>query len=199
MVVPAAAVFHSGTHSMVFVNRGEGLLEPKEVELGTRMGDYYAINKGLSVGDSIVTSANFLIDSEAQLQAAAGSFAPPPPGAGQAASMNAPTSQQASIDFSSDPSPPRKGGNTFRVKVTGTDGAPVTGAQVVVGNFMAAMPAMGMAAMKNETTLSEKGNGMYEGRATLDSGGTWQMSVTVTKNGKVVATKRFPLNAEGGM
>ena len=199
MVVPASAVFHSGAHNMVFVNRGGGLLEPREVELGARMGDHYAINKGLSVGDSVVTSANFLVDSEAQLQAAAGAFTPPPPGAGQAASMNAPASQQVSVDFSSDPSPPHKGSNTFRVKVNGMDGAPVTGAQVVVGNFMAAMPAMGMAAMKGETTLSDKGNGMYEATGKLDSGGTWQMSVTVTKDGKVIATKRFTLNAEGGM
>jgi Cu(I)/Ag(I) efflux system membrane fusion protein/cobalt-zinc-cadmium efflux system membrane fusion protein len=184
---------------MVFMNRGEGLLEPREVKLGSRMGEYYAINKGLSVGDSVVTSANFLIDSEAQLQAAAGAFTPPPPGAGQAASMNAPAGQQVTVDFSSDPSPPHKGGNTFRVKLTGTDGSPVTGAQVVVGNFMAAMPAMGMAAMKNETTLNEKGNGMYEGRGNLETGGTWQMTVTVTKGGQVIATKRFTINAEGGM
>jgi RND family efflux transporter MFP subunit len=199
MVVPASAIFHSGTHNMVFVNRGEGLLEPREVELGSRMGDYYAIEKGLAMGDSVVTSANFLVDSEAQLQAAAGAFTPPPPGAGQAASMNAPAGQHIKVDFSSDPSPPHKGGNTFRVKLTGSDGGPVTGAQVVVGNFMAAMPAMGMAAMKNETTLTEKGNGMYEGRGTIDSGGTWQITITVTKGGQVIATKHFTLNAEGGM
>lgn len=200
MVVPATAVFHSGTHNLVFVNRGEGLLEPREVELGNRMGDYYGVKKGLSVGDPVVTSANFLIDSEAQLQAAARAFMPPPPGAGQAASMNAPTGQpQVTIDFSTDPSPPRKGSNTFRVKLTGGNGSPVTGAQVVVGNFMAAMPAMGMAAMKGETTLSERGNGMYEGRGNLESGGSWQMTITVTKGGQVIGSKHFSLNAEGGM
>jgi len=86
LVVPASAVFHSGTRNLVFLNRGEGLLEPREIELGEQMGDYFSIRKGLSHGDSVVTSANFLIDSEAQLQAAAGAFTPPPPGAGAAAS-----------------------------------------------------------------------------------------------------------------
>ena len=46
--------------------------------------------KGLKVGERIVTSANFLVDSESQLQAAIGSFTPPPPGAGVAAAMNGP-------------------------------------------------------------------------------------------------------------
>src|SRR5882762_2185708 len=61
MVVPASAVFHSGTRNLVFLNRGEGLLEPREIELGEQMGDYFSIRKGLSRGDSVVTSANFLI------------------------------------------------------------------------------------------------------------------------------------------
>jgi Cu(I)/Ag(I) efflux system membrane fusion protein/cobalt-zinc-cadmium efflux system membrane fusion protein len=199
MVVPASAVFHSGTRNMVFVNQGGGLLEPHEVDLGERMGDYYVIKKGLSVGDPVVTSANFLIDSEAQLQAAAGAFMPPPPGAGQAAAMNAPGQPQATVDFSTDPSPPHKGNNIFRVKLIGSDGTPVTGAQVVVANSMAAMPAMGMAAMRGETTLAEKGNGIYEGRGNLETGGTWQITITATKGGQIIASKHFSLNAEGGM
>jgi YtkA-like len=49
-----------------------------------------------------------------------------------------------------------------RVKLTGTDGAAITGAQVTVTFFMPAMPAMGMAAMRSVATLSEKGGGIYE-------------------------------------
>jgi len=113
--------------------------------------------------------------------------------------MNAPaTAPQVKVDFSSDPTPPHKGSNTFRVKLTGQDGAPVTGVQVVVTNFMAAMPAMGMAAMKGEATLSEKGNGLYEGSGKLESGGTWQMTITATKGGQVIASKRFSMNATEG-
>ncbi len=84
LIVPASAVFHSGTRNLVFVNHGEGQIEPREVELGPSVGDQFVIRKGVERGERIVTSANFLIDSEAQLQAAAGAFMPPPPGAGAA-------------------------------------------------------------------------------------------------------------------
>ena len=67
------------------------------------------------------------------------------------------------IDFSTQPSPPRKGANTVRVKLTGADGKPVTGAQVSVTLAIPAMPAMGMAAQHAAATLSDKGNGDYEG------------------------------------
>ena len=62
--------------------------------LGLRQAISTSFVKGLKAGDRIVTSANFLIDSESQLQAAIGSFTPPPPGAGAAAAMNAPTASQ---------------------------------------------------------------------------------------------------------
>jgi Cu(I)/Ag(I) efflux system membrane fusion protein/cobalt-zinc-cadmium efflux system membrane fusion protein len=65
--------------------------------------------------------------------------------------------------------------------------------------YMAAMPAMGMASMNTTTKLSDKGNGMYEGAGTLGSGGTWQVTITVQKNGQVIATKQLHVNATGGM
>jgi Cu(I)/Ag(I) efflux system membrane fusion protein/cobalt-zinc-cadmium efflux system membrane fusion protein len=64
---------------------------------------------------------------------------------------------------------------------------------------MPGMPQMGMAAMNVVTPLSEKGSGIYEGQLTLESGGTWQLTVTAAKNGAVLATKQLSLNAEGGM
>ena len=146
LIIPASGVFQSGTRQIAFVDQGGGYFEPREVETGARAGDDLVVLKGLKAGEHIVTSANFLIDSESQLQAALGSFAPPPPGAGAAAAMNAP--QGAILDYSTNPSPPRKGSNIFRVKLTGADGTPITGAQVTVTFFMAAMPAMGMAAMR---------------------------------------------------
>jgi Cu(I)/Ag(I) efflux system membrane fusion protein/cobalt-zinc-cadmium efflux system membrane fusion protein len=200
LTVPASAVFHSGTRNLVFINKGEGNLEPHEIELGPRVGDDYVVLKGLKPGESIVTSANFLIDSEAQLQAAAGAFVPPPPGAGAAAAMNAPSgAPQANVEFTTDPSPPAKGSNTFRVKLTGANGSPISGAQVSVTFFMAAMPAMGMAAMKTSVDLSDKGNGVYEGKGELGSGGTWQVSIVARQNGAVIASKQLSVNATGGM
>jgi RND family efflux transporter MFP subunit len=198
LVIPASGVFQTGTRQIAFVDRGSGYFEPREIEVGTTAGDNVIVLKGLKAGEKVVTSANFLIDSESQLQAALGSFAPPPPGAGAAASMNAPQAQ-ATIDFSSNPATPHKGSNTFRVKLTGADGAAITGGQVTVTFFMAAMPAMGMAAMRTVSTLSDKGGGMYEGSGQLQSGGTWQVTIVATKNGQTLAQKQFNVTAEGAM
>ena len=199
LVVPASAAFHSGTRNLVFVYKGEGNIEPREVEFGPQIGDQIVVSKGVKAEEQIVTSANFLIDSEAQLQAAAGAFVPPPPGAGQAASMNAPAQQQASVELATDPNPPHKGSNVFRVKLTGHDGQPIAGATIAVTFYMAAMPAMGMAAMKTVVNASDKGGGMYEGQGDLGSGGTWQVTIRAQQNGQTIANKQLTVNATGGM
>lgn len=196
LVIPASGVLQSGTRRVVFVNRGDGYLDPREVDLGPRSGDYFIISKGLKEGEEIVTSANFLIDSESQLQAALGSFAPPPPGAGAVDATNAP---QANIELTTEPAPPRRGSNVVRVKLSDASSAPITGAEVSVTFFMPAMPAMGMAAMRAPVTLVDKGNGTYEGSAELNSGGTWQTTILAKKKGQTVATKQLSLNATGGM
>lgn len=199
LVVPASAAFHSGTKNLIFVYGGEGSIEPREVELGPQVGDQLVVAKGLKTGEEIVTSANFLIDSEAQLQGAAGAFVPPPPGAGQAASMNAPAQQQANVDLTTDPTPPHKGSNIVRVRLTGQNGQPVAGANVAVTFYMAAMPAMGMAAMKTVINATDKGGGIYEGKGDLGSGGTWQIGIRAQQNGQTIANKQLTVNATGGM
>ncbi len=196
LVIPATGVLQSGTRQIVFVSRGDGYIEPREVQLGSRAGDDFIVLKGVKTGEEIVTSANFLIDSESQLQAALGTFVPPPPGASAAGAMNAP---QAKAELTTEPDPPRKGGNTFRVKLTDASGAPISGAEVSVAFSMPAMPAMGMAAMRTQVSLTEKSNGHYEGPGKLDSGGTWQVTVLAKKNGQVVASKQLSVNVTGGM
>jgi RND family efflux transporter MFP subunit len=196
LVVPASAVFHSGTRQIIFVNHGDGQFEPRDVQTGLQVGEQVVITKGIKAGESIATSANFLMDSESQLQAAAGAYVPPPPGAGGAAAMNA---AAVNVALTSEPSPPRKGSNIFRVKLTDDKGAPITGAQVTVTFFMPAMPAMGMAAMKTIVSCSDKGVGLYEGSGELGSGGTWQVTITAQQNGRTIASKQLTVNATGGM
>ena len=198
LVVPTSGVLQTGTRQIAFVDHGEGFLEPREVEIGPRVDDHSVVLKGLKNGERIVSSANFLVDSEAQLQAAIGSFAPPPSGAGAAAAMNAPN-QQIGIALTTDPTPAHKGANALRVKLTTADGKPLTGAQTNVTFFMPAMPAMGMAAMRTAATLSEKGAGLYEGSIQLQTGGTWQVTVTVQRNGETIGTKQLSVSATGGM
>ncbi len=200
LVVPASAVFQTGLRQVVFVDHGSGSIEPKDVSLGARVGDDFIVLKGLAAHQQIVTSANFLIDSESQLQAAAGSYTPPAPGAGQQASdMSAAPQAAVVIDFTTDPSPAHKGSNIFHVNLTRANGQPVAGAQVAVTFFMAAMPAMGMGAMNTTTQLTQKSPGVYDGTGVLESGGTWQVTVTAKQNGQTIATKQLRVNAEGGM
>ncbi|HLW51369.1 MAG TPA: efflux RND transporter periplasmic adaptor subunit [Candidatus Angelobacter sp.] len=198
LVVPASAVLHAGLRQLVFVSRGQGNFEPRDVETTAQIGDKAIIVKGLKVGETVVSSANFLIDSESQLQAAAGAFAPPPPGTGAAASMNQ-GEEETVMEFTTQPDPPRKGNNTFRVKVTGRNGKPVSGAQVSAIFFMPAMPAMGMAAIKTTVELGDKGGGWYQGSGNLDSSGSWQVTLTAQQNRRVIGSKHFTVNAEGGM
>jgi Cu(I)/Ag(I) efflux system membrane fusion protein/cobalt-zinc-cadmium efflux system membrane fusion protein len=195
LVIPASGVFQTGTRQVAFVDKGGGHFEPREIETGIRSGtDTVVVTKGLKAGERIATSANFLIDSESQLQAALGSFASPPQAPGAAAA----NASQVSIDYSSNPSTPRLGSNTLRVKLTGAGGVPVTGAQVTVTFFMPAMPAMGMAAMRNVATLSDKGGGIYEGSGEIQMGGTWQVTVLATKEGQTIAQKQISVTATGG-
>lgn len=198
LIVPASAVLQSGIRQIAFIDQGGGRLEPKEVVAGPRIGDDLIIVKGLSAHQRIVTSANFLIDSESQLQAAAGSYVPPPPGA-SAAAPQPPHNAQTNIEFTTDPTPPRKGNNTVRVKLTGANETPVTGADVSVTFYMPAMPSMGMAAMTMTSKLNGAGNGLYQGAGVLQSGGPWQVTVSAQKNGQTLATKQLRVNATGGM
>jgi RND family efflux transporter MFP subunit len=198
LIVPGSAIFHSGTRNLVFAYRGDGNIEPREVELGSRLGEQQMVTKGVLAGERIVISANFLIDSEAQLQAAVGAFTMPLPEDSDTAA-NVPPQSQANVDLTTDPSPPHKGSNTVRVKLTSGGGKPITGAQVTVTFFMAAMPAMGMSAMKAVMNATDVGSGMYEGKGDLGSGGTWQVTVTATQSGQAIASKHLVLNATGGM
>lgn len=197
LVLPASGVLHSGLRNIVFVDHGQGYLEPREIEVGSRIGDEVVVLKGLQSGERVITSANFLVDSESQLQAALGSFVPPPPGAGAAAAMNRPVAATATL--TTEPSPPRKGANTLRVQVTDGSGAPVTGAHVSVTFLMSAMPAMGMAAVRATADLSESSTGTYTGQLTLPTGGTWQVTVMAQRDGRTVAQQQVSLTATGGM
>jgi len=68
LVVPPDAVLDSGTRQMVFLDRGNGYFQPREVELGERGDDYTVVTHGLRRGDRVVTRANFLLDSESSLR-----------------------------------------------------------------------------------------------------------------------------------
>ena len=70
LMVPESAVLPTGVRNVVFVDRGNGRMEIRNVQLGTRINDHYEVIRGLAEGERIVTSGNFLIDAESKLQSA---------------------------------------------------------------------------------------------------------------------------------
>jgi membrane fusion protein, copper/silver efflux system len=72
--VPESAVLDTGSRQAVFVEKGQGRFEPRDVKLGQRGGGYVEVRDGLTEGEPIVVSANFLIDAESNLKAALKGF-----------------------------------------------------------------------------------------------------------------------------
>ena len=75
LVVPEGAIIDTGLRQMAIIDKGSGYFEPREVKVGTKVDDYYEVIKGLKAGEKVVTSANFLIDSESKLKEAVGGMA----------------------------------------------------------------------------------------------------------------------------
>jgi membrane fusion protein, copper/silver efflux system len=74
LTVPTNAVVPTGTRNIVFLDKGNGKLQPTIVRLGSQVGDDYQVLGGLKEGDRVVASANFLIDAESQVQGALQDF-----------------------------------------------------------------------------------------------------------------------------
>ena len=74
LTIPVSAVMPTGTRNLVFINKGEGKLEPRIVQLGSKYGDAYEVQDGLREGEQVIASANFLIDAESKVQQAVKDF-----------------------------------------------------------------------------------------------------------------------------
>jgi Cu(I)/Ag(I) efflux system membrane fusion protein len=68
VLVPSEAVISTGQRNVVIIDRGNGKFAPVDVEVGRGSGDLIEIVKGVAAGDRVVTSSQFLIDSEASLR-----------------------------------------------------------------------------------------------------------------------------------
>jgi len=98
LVVPVTAVMDTGKSKVVWVETKPGMFEPRDVKVGTRVGDQLQILSGLARGDRVAASGGYLIDSEAQLKGGAGGGHA---GHGEASSKERPVSGAA-------PVPPKK-------------------------------------------------------------------------------------------
>ncbi len=74
VTIPDSSVLDTGTKQAVFIDRGEGRFEPREVKIGHRGDGYVEVTDGVTEGEAVVVSANFLIDAESNLKAALRGF-----------------------------------------------------------------------------------------------------------------------------
>ena len=77
LTIPVGAVMPTGSRSLVFIDKAEGKIEPRFVQLGGRFGESYEVKGGLTEGERVVASANFLIDAESKVQGAVKTFDAP--------------------------------------------------------------------------------------------------------------------------
>lgn len=78
LAIPDSAVIDSGTRRVAFVAKGDGRFEPRNLTLGQRANGYVEVQQGLTDGEQIVVTGNFLIDAESNLRSALAAFTPEP-------------------------------------------------------------------------------------------------------------------------
>ena len=201
LVVPRSAVLDTGTRKLVYVAKGEGVFEAREIQAGAPSEERYPVLTGVKAGEEVVTHGNFLIDSQTRLIGGlTGLFG----GSKEYNNQNAPASNQmqnserpsGKITFAVEPNPPKGAAeNMFHVTVAGENGKGVSDADVTVTFIMPAMPAMGMPEMRNSFKLPYA-QGMYMGKANIATAGSWNVVVEAKRNSQVIATYQTRLNAE---
>jgi hypothetical protein len=106
------------------------------------------------------------------------------------------STEGVTIDFSSEPDPPKSGDNVIEVTVRQSDGTAITDAAVTAVFSMPAMPAMNMPAMRVETKLTHVDGGRYQGMGQLSMAGTWNVTVTATRDGEPIGRRSFSIVAK---
>lgn len=220
LALPEGALLDSGTRKLVFVTRGAGLFEPREVTVGPKSGAYYEVREGVEAGERVVTSGNFLIDSESKLMAATNMMGSLGMGGIQMeqakmgqmdmgdmkmedrhkTKSQPPESKQQrqvdglSVSLSTEPRSPRIGENVIRVTVKGKDGQPVSAAKV---QLTYTMPMPGM--MPATVPMKCGTEGTYEANVNLGMAGQWDLTISVQRPEQADLKETFSVTAGGGM
>ena len=221
LVVPSTAVLDTGRRQVVFLDGGNGRLVPRDITIGNRFDEAVEVTNGLVEGDRVVTSGNFLVDSESKLQAAesmmgmmgaigmgdwkmesakpmemgeGGQPEAPPQSAQPPAPEGAPEKRVGDLLVSVAPGsePTSKGETPMRVHVRDLSGQPVTGAAV---SFTYTMDMPGMSI--EQSRAKDLGNGLYEGAAKFAMSGPWGLVVQIERPGKVTVREKFIIRVGG--
>jgi membrane fusion protein, copper/silver efflux system len=225
LVVPSTAVLDSGRRQVVFVDGGAGRLVPHEVKVGDRFGDTLEIVDGLQPGERIVTSGNFLVDSESKLQAAESmmgmmgaigmgdwkmeSAKPMDMGGGGATEpAQPPPSTPTATPSAQTPQERRVGDLVIAVspasEPTTKGESPIqvrlrdANGQPVTGAKVSFSYTMDMPGMRiDQSEAKELGNGLYQGPARFTMGGPWGLVVQIDRSGMPTAREKFTVRVSG--
>jgi Cu(I)/Ag(I) efflux system membrane fusion protein len=203
LTVPASAVLQSGLRQLVFVDQGQGVFAPREVKLGVQADSRYAVLDGLTAGERVVTSGNFLLDSESKLQSASSMMgmmgaigmgdwkmeSAKPMEMGTQTAPAQPAEKKVgtlSVTVSTSTVPAKLGENTLRIKVKDSTGKPVTDAAVSV-DYTMDMPGM----MIDKAEAKHVNDGVYEAPVRFAMAGPWGVTVSILRPGQAEARERF--------
>jgi RND family efflux transporter MFP subunit len=200
LAIPRSAVLDTGMRKIVYVAKGNGEFEGRQVQLGTPGSDYYPVLAGLKEGERIVSQGNFLIDSQTRITAGMtglyGGSKEFDHGQADQGQAQTPAVSRIKFTFRSDPQTPRGNSDaTLHVTVLDGSGKPVTDLQVKVTLIMPAMPAMGMVEMRATSDLTWKGSD-YVGTIKVPMAGSWNVEVNAVRSGQLLGSYHARLNAQ---
>ncbi len=182
LAIPRSAVLDTGRRTFVYVAKGNGEFEGRQVQLGPASTDYYPVLAGLKEGERIVSQGSFLIDSQTRITG------------GMTGLYGG--SKEFDHGQADDPETPRGNSDaTLHVTVLDASGKLVTDVQVKVTLIMPAMPAMGMGEMRAATDLTREGS-EYVGTIKVPSAGSWNVEVNASRNGQLLGSYHARLNAQ---
>jgi len=188
LVVPNDAVLDTGARQYVFVDEGDGYLEPREIKVGPEVAAGRVIAGGLDEGERVVTAGNFILDSESRLKGALDAMGRPVPAEAQSGSASTITAE-----VTTDPTPAKVGRNRIRAVIKDASGQSVRGAEVSIRLFMPQMA--GMAQVDVRGLLKPTGGGTYEGQVEIPIAWSFETTFTVRKGGQIVGTAQTTITS----
>jgi len=206
LTVPESAVLQSGLRQLVFVEQGQGVFAPREVKLGVKADSRFAVLDGLTAGERVVTSGNFLLDSESKLQSATSMMgmmgaigmgdwkmeSARPMEMGAQTAQAKPVEKKVgalSVTVSTAPESAKLGDNTLRIEVKDSAGQPVTDAAVSL-EYTMDMPGM----LIDKAAAKHVGSGVYESSVRFTMAGPWGVTVSIRRAGQPEVRERFALS-----
>ncbi len=206
LTVPESAVLRTGLRQLVFVDQGQGVFAPREVKLGVKADSRFAVLDGLAAGERVVTSGNFLLDSESKLQSATSMMgmmgaigmgdwqmeSAKPMEMGAQTAQAKPTEKKVgslTVTVSTAAESAKLGDNTLRIQVKDSAGQPVTDATVSL-DYTMDMPGM----LIDKAEAKHTGEGVYEAPVRFAMAGPWGVTVSIRRPGQAEARERFTVS-----